>query len=85
MLSQHTFTHSASDSVTIYTSNEEPTEDDVSYLSVPFTRYLPEDDDLTVTAAELVRERLATDLGMTEGGVGWFLPIPVCCIFFRDK
>lgn len=50
----------------MFMSAVEPTDDDQSSQFVPFTRYLPEDETLGITAVDLVRRRLTVDLGSAE-------------------
>lgn len=48
--------YSPSDRVSIYLSDKEPTEDSLSFLSVPYARSVPNDDPiLPLPLAELVR------------------------------
>lgn len=71
-------THSVSDSVSTFSADTEPTDEDEAYLAVPFTRYLPEDDELIVNAVELVRHHLTTD---DFGDSGWLTNM-LCCLLW---
>lgn len=48
-------THSRSDRIQIYITTEEPTESELNFLAVPYTRWVPNDElTLPLTLAELV-------------------------------
>lgn len=52
-------TDSHSDRMNIYVSDAEPTEDTLTFLRVPYTRFVPDDDFIQpFTLAELVSHKL---------------------------
>lgn len=60
-----------SDKISIYVSDEEPTEDTLSFLSVPYTRYVPNDEDvLPLVLAELVSHDITGELRSDEATCG---------------
>lgn len=51
------FTEPGSNHIAIYIADGEPTDSSLSFLYVPYTRYLPLDDEVEFSVAELVRPR----------------------------
>lgn len=54
-------THSSSNRVEALTAIVEPTRETETFVSIPFTRYLPDEDTFVVNTVEMVRHRLTTD------------------------
>lgn len=63
-------THPGSNNIAIFTAEEEPTEDTLSFLYVPYTRHVAGDEAIELNVAELVRPRsdaLAVEKSVTSG------------------